>query len=86
MKSTTEGVLQEKQRYSHLLNDCMTLSISVSSAELAQDRVNNRLKKEEQLTNENRCMLEKQIYILLDKMRYSVMIQSLSSVKAVSLT
>ncbi|XP_074543403.1 tektin-2-like [Halichoeres trimaculatus] len=68
LRSTAEGVLQENQQYSHFLSDCVALSVTVSSANLRLDRIVNQLEKEEQLTSENRCMLEKQICVLLDKM------------------
>ncbi len=69
MKDAAEGYLQEKQLYSQLMSDCVAVSNSLSPAVLRQDRVLTELKKEEQQTNEIREVLQKQICILLDKLR-----------------
>ncbi|XP_059206442.1 uncharacterized protein LOC131985389 [Centropristis striata] len=69
VKNTAECCLQERQLYSQLMRDCVAISISLScSAVPRQDRVLTELKKEEQLTNEIRGMLQKQICALLDKL------------------
>lgn len=69
MKDTAECCLQEKQLYSQLMSDCVAIGNSLSSAVQRQDRVLIELKKEEQLTNEIRELLQKQICILLNKLR-----------------
>ncbi|XP_031152162.1 tektin-B1-like isoform X1 [Sander lucioperca] len=68
MKDTAECCLQEKQLYSQLMSDCVAIGNSLSSAVQRQDRVLIELKKEEQLTNEIRELLQKQICILLNKL------------------
>ncbi|XP_070778247.1 tektin-B1-like [Enoplosus armatus] len=67
VKDAAECCLQEKQLYSQLMSDCVALSNSQSSAVLRQGRVLTELKKEEQLTNEIRELLQRQICILLNK-------------------
>ncbi|XP_042290770.1 tektin-B1-like [Thunnus maccoyii] len=68
VKDTAEGRLQEKQLYSQLMGDCVALINSLNAELLLQDRVQTELKKEEQLTNEIRELLQKQICILLNKL------------------
>ncbi|XP_034747513.1 tektin-B1-like isoform X1 [Etheostoma cragini] len=68
MKDTAERCLQEKQLYSQLMSDSVAIGNSLSSAAQRQDHVLIELKKEEQLTNEIRELLQKQICILLDKL------------------
>ncbi|XP_005797496.2 tektin-4-like [Xiphophorus maculatus] len=67
-KETAENCLQERQLYSQLLSDCVALSSSLCSEGMRQDPVFLKLKKEEQMTNESREVLQKQIFILLDKL------------------
>lgn len=69
MKDTAECYLHEKQLYSQLMRDCVVLINSLNVEVLVQDRVQFELKKEEQLTNEIRELLQKQICILLQKLR-----------------
>lgn len=69
VKDTAECRLHEKQLYSQLISDCLVLNTSLSRDVLAQDHILIHLKKEEQLTNETRELLQKQIRILLDKLR-----------------
>ncbi|KAM4725168.1 tektin-2-like [Anableps anableps] len=76
MKDLAEHCLQERQLYSQLLSDCLALSNSLSSAGLRQDQVIIKLKKEEQMTNESKDLLQKQICILLDKLNSLKMIHS----------
>ncbi|XP_032392033.1 tektin-B1 isoform X2 [Etheostoma spectabile] len=68
MKDTAERCLQEKQLYSQLMSDCVAIGSSLISAAQRQDHVLIELKKEEQLTNEIRELLQKQMCILLDKL------------------
>ncbi|XP_039977801.1 uncharacterized protein LOC120786423 [Xiphias gladius] len=68
VKDTAECRLHEKQLYSQLISDCLVLNTSLSRDVLAQDHILIHLKKEEQLTNETRELLQKQIRILLDKL------------------
>ncbi|XP_039675339.1 tektin-B1-like isoform X3 [Perca fluviatilis] len=68
MKDTAECCLQEKQLYSLLMSDCVAILNSLSSAVHRQDRVLIELKKEEQLTNEIRELLQKQICFLIHKL------------------
>ncbi|XP_051245962.1 uncharacterized protein LOC127357661 [Dicentrarchus labrax] len=65
VKDTAEACLQEKQLYSQLMSNCVAIGNSLSSAVLRQDRVLTELQREEQLTNEIRELLQKQICILL---------------------
>ncbi|KAK5855088.1 hypothetical protein PBY51_005223 [Eleginops maclovinus] len=67
VKDFAEGCLQEKQVYSQLMSDCVSISNSLGSVGQRQDRVITELKKEEQLTNEIREMLQRNICILLEK-------------------
>ncbi|XP_029299563.1 LOW QUALITY PROTEIN: uncharacterized protein LOC115016036 [Cottoperca gobio] len=68
VKDAAECCLQEKQLYSQLMRDCVAISNSLSSAGQRQGRVLTELKKEEQLNEEIRELLQKQICILLDKL------------------
>ncbi|XP_070702970.1 tektin-B1-like [Pempheris klunzingeri] len=68
VKHTTECCLQEKQLYSQLMSDCVALSNILSPAVQRQDRVLTELKKEEQLTNDIRELLQKQICTALGKL------------------
>lgn len=68
-KDTAEHCLQERQLYSQLMSDCVALSSSLCSEGMRQDPVFLKLKKEEQMINESREVLQKQIFILLDKLR-----------------
>ncbi|KAM4550730.1 tektin-2-like [Fundulus diaphanus] len=68
VKEMAEHCLQERQLYSQLMSDCVALSSSLCSAGLRQDQVFIKLKKEEQLNNESREVLQKQIVLLLDKL------------------
>ncbi|XP_054462525.1 uncharacterized protein LOC129097643 [Anoplopoma fimbria] len=76
VKDTAERCLQERQLYSQLVSDCVATSFSLSSAVQRPDRVLTELKKEEQLTNETRELLQKQICILLEKLRSLTMIRT----------
>ncbi|XP_034097183.1 uncharacterized protein LOC117563122 [Gymnodraco acuticeps] len=67
MKDLAEGVLQEKQVYSQLMRDCVSISNSLGSVGQRQDRVLSELKNEEQLTGEFRETLQRQICFLLEK-------------------
>lgn len=69
MKDTAECYLHEKQLYSQLMRDCVALINSLNTEVLLQDRVQIELKKEEQLTSEIKALLQKQICILLQKLR-----------------
>lgn len=69
VKEATERCLQEKQLYSQLMSDCVALGDSLSLAVPRHDRVLIELRKEEQLTNEIRELLQRQICILLSKLR-----------------
>ncbi|XP_008304817.1 tektin-4-like [Stegastes partitus] len=65
-KDATEGYLQERQLYAQLINNCVVLSNSLSSA----DRLNpvlTELKKEQQLISEISELLQNQIVVLLNK-------------------
>lgn len=75
MKDTAEARLQEKQLYCQLMSDCVSVSNSLSSAVLRNDCVFTQLKTEERLTNEIKEMLQKQICILLNKLRCDRQIQ-----------
>ncbi|XP_028453831.1 tektin-B1 isoform X3 [Perca flavescens] len=76
MKDTAECCLQEKQLYSRLMSDCVAIINSLSSAVHRQDRVLIELKKEEQLTNEIRELLQKQICFLIHKLSSLKQIQT----------
>ncbi|MEQ2158811.1 hypothetical protein GOODEAATRI_016102 [Goodea atripinnis] len=68
MKEMAERCLQERRLYSQLMRDCVALSSGLCSAGLRQDQVFIKLKKEEQLSNESGEVLQKKIFILLDKL------------------
>ncbi|XP_047461549.1 uncharacterized protein LOC125020252 [Mugil cephalus] len=69
VKDVTERCLQERQLYSQLMGNCVAISNSLSPAlTTRQDYVFAELKKEEQLTNEVRQLLQSHICVLLDKL------------------
>ncbi|XP_068432199.1 tektin-2-like [Clinocottus analis] len=68
VKEAAEQFLQEKQLYSPLMSGCVAISSSLRSAVQRPDRVLTELMREEQLTNEIRELLQKQICILLGKL------------------
>ncbi|TNN61440.1 Tektin-B1 [Liparis tanakae] len=68
VKDAAERCLQEKQLYGPVLSGCLAISSSLSSAVQRQDYVYAELKKEEQLTNEIRELLQKQICFLNRKL------------------
>ncbi|KAM4539304.1 tektin-B1-like [Odontesthes bonariensis] len=63
-----ERCLQERQLYSQLMSNCVALKCDLTSTGLRQDRAFGELRKEEQMTNESRDLLQTQICILLDKL------------------
>lgn len=76
VKDTAECCLQEKQLYSQLMGDCVAINNGLNTEVLLQDCVRIELRKEEQLTNEIRELLQKQICILLHKLRSDRHIQN----------
>lgn len=64
-----EGVLQEKQIYSQILSDCVTIGGTLSTAGLTQDLFAIELKKEEQMTKHSRELLQNQISTLEGNLR-----------------
>ncbi|XP_075961756.1 tektin-2-like [Anarhichas minor] len=68
VKEAAERCLRKKQLYSRLVSSCVAIVSSLSSAVQRRDCVLTELEKEEQLTNEIRELLHKQICILLHKL------------------
>ncbi|KAM8840522.1 tektin-B1-like [Spinachia spinachia] len=65
-KDTAERCLQEKQLHSQLIGSCVAIGYGLCSG---PNRVLAELKKEEQLNNEIKELLQKQICVLLSKLR-----------------
>ncbi|XP_037330728.1 tektin-5-like [Pungitius pungitius] len=66
-KDTAERCLQEKQLFGQLIGGCVAIGYGLCSAVQGQSRVLDELKREEQLNNEIKELLQKQICVLLIK-------------------
>lgn len=69
LKGIIDGFLQERQLYSQLMSDCITVTDCLSSVVPSQHHVFTELRKEERLTNSNREALQAQVCVLLSKIR-----------------
>ncbi|XP_030597629.1 uncharacterized protein LOC115788643 isoform X3 [Archocentrus centrarchus] len=67
LKDVIDSFLQNRQLYSQLMGDCITVTDSLSSGIPRQDPIFTALRKEERLINDNREVLQVQFCILLSK-------------------
>ncbi|KAM6959188.1 tektin-2-like [Aplochiton taeniatus] len=68
IKATAERCLQEKVQHRHILGECVLIRDGRMAADLVHDHVEAELKKEVELTEEFKELIQKKIYVVLDKL------------------